>query len=306
MVITGAHPGLEMLQRMAIPNVLAVWLPALAFSLALVIGLKKFDHPATAPVILITSILLFHLVLFLVGVSGDQARSMHWLTPRLVQGGAGNTVSLAMFSQIAWVRVLLLTPMFFSVALIHLTGFLLNTTGLELATRNEFDVNKDLRVTAAANLAAGLVGGPAGFTMISLTMLTRKLGANDRLAGYLTGLVCLIGLFAASLLLQVVPIFLLAGLLMYLGIELLHDWGWKTRLTIPRAEWLISVGILLAIIFIGFIRGLGLGLILCLVFFIWTYSVLPIVRIEGTATSLRSLVDRSLGSHRIFPAKRTA
>lgn len=137
------------------------------------------------------------------------------------------------------------------------------------------------------------MGGPVGFLGLGITLLGEKMGSRSRIVGYVTGVVCLTGLLAADMLLKILPIFLMGGLLVYLGIELLYDWGWKIRRSLPWHEWFVVMVILAVVATVGFVPGMGFGLLLCTVFFIWTYSRIPVFRREASGITLRSFVDRS-------------
>jgi SulP family sulfate permease len=172
-------------------------------------------------------------------------------------GREGSLLSPSFLAQVDWLRVAGLLPTFGSVALIHAIGMLLNATGLELATGREVDINAELRCTGLANLVVGGVGGPVGFLGLGVTLLGERMGARSRIVGYVTGIVCLAGLLIAGTLIQVLPIFLMGGLLMYLGIELIYDWGWKIRHHLPWHEWSVVVAILAVIATVGFMEGMG-------------------------------------------------
>lgn len=47
-----------------------------------------------------------------------------------------------------------------SAVVISAIALLLNASGLELATRRDIDMNREMKAAGVANLAAGLQGGP--------------------------------------------------------------------------------------------------------------------------------------------------
>ncbi len=60
---------------------------------------------------------------------------------------------------------------------------MLNTTGIEIATRTEANIERDLKVLGLANVATAALGGYVSCTSLSRSILVRTAGSTSRLSG---------------------------------------------------------------------------------------------------------------------------
>ncbi|MFM8910689.1 MAG: cyclic nucleotide-binding domain-containing protein, partial [Gemmatimonadota bacterium] len=172
-------------------------------------------------------------------------------------------------------------------------GLLLNTSGLELALGVELDPNRALRSTGLANLLTGAIGGMSGHVAVSGTLLADRMGVTGRTAGLARAAALLAFLAVAGTLVSAMPVFVTGGLVTYLGGELFYAWAIVSRRKLPLGEWAIIPLMLLVIVTTGFLAGIGVGLLVAVLMFAYTYSRLPVVRFSASGRDLRSTVDRS-------------
>jgi SulP family sulfate permease len=183
-------------------------------------------------------------------------------------------------------------PAIVSVALLGMVGLLLNTSGLEVATRQEIDADAELRTTGIANIVAGGFGGAPGFTGLSMTLLANRMGAKARSVGVATAVMLALMLPFAGDLAGAMPTFVAAGLMIALGVELIHDWLWRTRTQLPRMEWLVVLAIPLGMAAFGFMGGMALGLALSIATFVYNYARLSVIRVNASLRERKSSIDR--------------
>ena len=291
-MLTGQGIGLAFLEGLAEPESVALIVPALLFAIVLFVALRRFTNPATVPLVMLAAGLIFFLVLAGAGLSVEDARAIGYL-PQLTAAGGVELPTPELLARIDWTSVAYALPTILSVAALSMIGLLLNVSGLELAIGRDIDVNAELRSSGLGNLLSGVIGGPSGYVGLGMTILAQKTGAHGRGAGIATAVAMIVGLAAAGSLVFQVPVFLTAGFVLFLGIELLNAWLVATRRELPAMEWLIVVVILLAIALIGFIEGLAVGLIVSVALFVFNYSRLPVVRLNTSGIEHRSSVDRS-------------
>ena len=293
MVLTDEHESARIIARLAEPVVLGKVVPAFAFALLLMWAVRRFSHSMTASAVLIGSGGAFYTVLSMLGISHEQARVWEWLPS--INGDA--SITLLLPNQIVmnadWGMVALALPAIAAAAGLNIINLLLNTSGLELNFGREIDANAELRSAGLANILAGAFGGPVGFADLGMTTLAEKVGAKERTAGIATAIAAAIGLLFASELASAMPLFISTGLMIFLGFELLHG-GVESRHRLPTMEWLVVTCILGAVILVGFMAGLALGLVFSVILFIYNYSRLPVVRVTADGKDIRSKVDRSL------------
>ncbi|PWC46358.1 SLC26A/SulP transporter family protein [Azospirillum sp. TSA6c] len=292
-MVSGRHGLGAGIAGLAAPMVAVTAVAAVGLAGLLVLAMRRSDSPFTMPLVLLATALAFHAGLPLLGVTAEEARGWGWLPGVAGDGGFSLPVPTEVLALADWGRVAAALPAMVSVAVLGMLGLLLNVSGIELAQGRDIDADAELRGTGAANLLAGALGGPSGYVGLGMTLLAGRMGASGRGAGLATAAVILGGLFVAGWLVSVTPVFLTAGLILFLGVELLQEWLIEARRRLPRTEWLIVLAVVLAIAGIGFMEGLALGLAVSLAMFVYSYSRLPVIRGRHSGAELRSRVDRS-------------
>lgn len=292
-MVSGRHGLGAGIAGLAAPMVAVTAAAAVGLAALLVLAMRRSDSPFTMPLVLLATALAFHAGLPLLGVTAEEARGWGWLPGVAGGGGFSLPVPTEVLALADWGRVAAALPAMVSVAVLGMLGLLLNVSGIELAQGSDIDADAELRSTGAANLLAGALGGPSGYVGLGMTLLAGRMGASGRGAGLATAAVILGGLFVAGWLVSVTPVFLTAGLILFLGVELLQEWLIDARRRLPRTEWLIVLAVVLAIAGIGFMEGLALGLAVSLAMFVYSYSRLPVIRGRHSGAELRSRVDRS-------------
>jgi SulP family sulfate permease len=292
-MMTGQQALTDMLPDIAQPLTLAKIIPATVFALLMLLALRKASHPLTASAVLACAAGTFFALLALFDIPIEQARGWAWLPTTPAEDSVALPSPLWVIGAADWSAVLQTTPAMISAALLTMIGLLLNTSGLELATGRDIEPNGELRSSGVANMLVGFLGGTSGFVGLGMTLLADKLSIHGRSAGIATAVVLAIGLLCAPILASLMPTFLAAGLMIFLGLELLLEWVVLTRRTLPLGEWLAVVAILVAIMTLGFLVGLALGLAISIAVFVYTYSRLPVIRLIASGVELRSSVDRA-------------
>jgi SulP family sulfate permease len=179
-------------------------------------------------------------------------------------------------------------------AVVVIVTILLNAAGLELATRQDVDLDRELSASGLANILAGLGGGMVGYLSMSRTLLNVQAGAASRAAGVWTAILCAAVAFVFTESISFVPRPLLAGLLLYLGLALLREWLWDAYGKLPLREYAIIVTILVLMAAVGVITGVAFGLAVASMFFVWSYSRADYIRHRLSSDLHRSNTERSL------------
>ena len=115
---------------------------------------------------------------------------------------------------------------------------LFNTTGVEVASHREANLERELNVTGLTNILSGAFGGFTGCISVSRSMLNLNSGGTGRLSGLTGAAISTFMLAAAPALLGYMPKFVLGGLLLYLGVDQLHKWIVQSRRRLSFIEYL--------------------------------------------------------------------
>jgi len=275
-------------------EVLVHWLPGLIFALALLLILRRSSHFLIIPGMLTLGIGLFYIALALVGISTTQAAQLGWLLGPFEQEALFQPLTLSSLAQVDWSAILSQLDKIGAVIVLSLISLLLNVSALEVAAKEDINMNYELRSAGLVNLVAGLFGSPVGYQALSLTVLAHRLNAKTRLAGIFAALVCGGTLLFGASLLSFFPKPILGGILLYLGLSFLVEWVIDARARLPRIDYLLVLMILIAIASIGFLEGIAVGVLAAVVMFVVSYSRINAVKNTLSGATYRSKVERPL------------
>ena len=169
---------------------------------------------------------------------------------------------------------------------------LLNTTGIELVTRREADLGRELKTLGVANLVASALGGYVSCVSLSRTTLTCSTGGRSRACGLVVAVVSGLMLLVDPAFLAYVPKFVLGGLLLYLGASLMYEWlvDAVRRISLPEYASLLAIAIL--IVQVGFIAGVLIGVIISCATFAVSASRVNAIKFNFDGSEYRSTLDR--------------
>ncbi|MEO1148850.1 MAG: SulP family inorganic anion transporter, partial [Cyanobacteria bacterium J06638_22] len=183
-------------------------------------------------------------------------------------------------------------------------SFLFNLSGIETTTPQEFDLNRELRVTGTANLASGLSGGMIGFHGVGVTALSGiTAGKPTRLVGLVAATVVGLSLLSGPALVTLIPKFVFGGLTLYLGIDFLVEWVGKARHRFSPLDYGWILVILLTIATLGILPGVGIGLMVTVIAFVVRYSQFSPIKYELSGASHYSNLTRPLHQYHVLGAQ---
>jgi SulP family sulfate permease len=275
-------------------EVLVHWIPGLVFALALLLILRRSSHFLIIPGMLALSIALFYLALALVGISTAEAAQFGWLLGPFEQEALFQPLTPASFALVDWPAILMQVDKIGAVVVLSLISLLLNASALEVAVKEDIDMNRELQSAGLANVVAGLFGSTVGYPALSLTVLTNRLNAKTRLAGVFAALVAGGTLLFGANALSYFPKPVLGGILLFMGLSFLVEWVIDARARLPRIDYLLVLMILFAIASIGFLEGIAVGVLAAVVMFVVSYSQINAVKHTLSGATYHSKVERPL------------
>lgn len=276
---------------------LAVIVPALLLALVTHFAVSKWAQATLA--VMIVAIILFYVALAGFSIDTDLAREWGWL-PVLASAERPVELGLNIVSHIDWSFVMAAFPLMLAAAGLSTIGMLLTTSGLSLSSRTDVNVNHELRGQGIANVVTGLLGGLAGYVTVGNTVLAARFGV-PRLAAAVPGaVVLLLGVAFAGPIVLYLPNFLIVGIIIYAGFDLLLEWVYFSRRRLPFVEWCIIILILVVVMFAGILNGILVGIGLSVAMFVYNYAKLPVIRANATVRDMRSNVERPAESNKLL------
>ncbi len=291
-VMIGQTLSMQVLRSLTQPEMLLRWLPGTIFATIVLVVLRKVNHFMVWPGIILSAVILFYAGLWITGTSIEYARSIGLLLQPFPSGGLWRPFTASNLNQVDWNALAGNVSRLIPVPLVSLIAFLLNATGLELIAKRDLNLNHELRVTGLANLIAGLGGGPSGYHMLGATALGQRMGAKTRIVTVTAALLCGLILFAGGAFISYLPVALLSSLLLVLGLSFLIDWVYDAWFKLPRTEYLVVLISLAVIATVGFLEGVGAGIIIATVLFVFKYSNVNTVRDSLNGRIYHAKVDR--------------
>lgn len=284
------------------PTTLAYWLPGVALGGLILFLSGRVRHTLFMPGAIVAVVALFYLAALALGASRAELSAGGWLLGPLPAGGLWQPIGPAEWSRVEWVAVARQAPNLLAAVAISTVALLLNATGLELALRRDFDLNREMRAAGLSNLLGGLGGGFIGYPTLSMTLLNARLGVSGRLGGLAAALVCGLVMLFGGAALGLLPKMVFGVLLAYMGLSLLWEWvavGWRR---LPAVDYAIVLGILVIIAGVGFLPGVAVGVVAAVVLFVVSYSRSSVVKHQLDGATFASRVTRSADARTLLSA----
>jgi len=136
---------------------------------------------------------------------------------------------------------------------------LLTSVVADSLTRTEHDSNKELIGQGIGNIVSGMFGGLPGAGATMGTVVNIKAGGTTALSGLLRAVILLVVVLGASTLTRPIPLSVLAGIIIKVGLDII-DWGFLKRAHyISRKSAMIMYGVILLTVFVDLVVAVGVG-----------------------------------------------
>ena len=291
-MMTGIAPTVSGLLSLLQPEVLQLWLPGLVLAILMMVILNRYNHYLLLPGSVIGAIVLFFIGIGVSGYSISDASSMGWLLGPFPEGNLLQSLSLSNAAQIRWDLVFSQAGGMVIILLLSVISLLLNASALELETKQDLDLNYELRAAGISNLFSGFFAGLVGFHQLGLSVMNQKLGARTRIVGIFAAFVCVAVLVAGTVIISYLPKFALGGLLLFMGFAFLYEWAYQTWFKLPKSDFIVIILILVVIASVGFIEGVAVGIVAAIILFAINYSQVDIIKHELTVATFQSTIAR--------------
>ena len=304
-VMLGGPLTLANLPGLLAPAKLIEWAPGVIFAVVLLLVLRRYDHFLITPGALILTTALFYVYLWIARIPIAEASVRGWLLGPFPVGGFYQPLTPGMLAQVNWAAILGQADKIATILVLSVVALLLNTSALEVTVRQDIDLDRELLTAGLSNLAGAFGGSPVGYQTLGMSALAYRLGARSRLVNLISGLVCGAALFFGASLFSFFPKVVLGGMLLYLGLSFLAEWLFDARRSLPTVDYLLVWIILAIIATLGFLQGIGAGVVIAAILFVITYSRVHVIRNTLNGEVFHSNVDRPK-QHRDLLAKHGA
>jgi SulP family sulfate permease len=270
-------------------------LPGLVFGILFFIASRRRWPSRVLLALLATGIGGFHLITQLSGVDRAASQGRGWLLGPFPEGSLWPGFVADALGGADWGALAGEAPTLVAILLIVPVTLLLYLSALEVDTESDLDSNAELRATGLANVAAGAVGGPPGHLYLADTLVAHQLLGNRRGAAVVAGISLVGVIIVGGSVLELLPQFVIGGLLLFVGLDFLVEWLWDSRNRMARLDYLLMLGIVVVIAAVGFLPGAVAGLVAAVAVFVYRYSRIDVVKHLLTGREHQSNIERPSG-----------
>jgi SulP family sulfate permease len=176
-------------------------------------------------------------------------------------------------------------------------------------TRQEHNSDKELIGQGIGNMVSGLFGGLPGAGATMGTVVNVQIGARTALSGITRALILLVVVLGAAELTEGIPLAVLAGIALNVGVNIL-DWSFLKRAhRVSMQTALIMYGVMLLTVFVDLIVAVGVGVFIANILTIERLSELQSRRVKAISDAdddiplndeERRLLDKANGRVLLF------
>lgn len=178
---------------------------------------------------------------------------------------------------------------------------LLTSVVADNMTRTKHNSNKELVGQGLGNMATAMIGGIPGAGATMRTVVNINSGGKTRLSGVIHGIALLVVLVGAGTYASLIPIPVLAGILITVGIGIVDYKGLKHLPHVPRANAFVTIVVLTLTVFVDLLQAVAVGMVLASILFMKKMS--DIVENSSEISSIREFAQNSAwADESIIPA----
>lgn len=129
-------------------------------------------------------------------------------------------------------------------------------------THTKHKSNKELIGQGIGNIAASLIGGIPGAGATMRTVVNIKSGGTSKVSGIIHSILLLLILLGLGRYVAYIPLSVLAGILITVGIGIIDRRGLKNILKVGRSDAFILIVVLLLTVFVDLLQAVGIGMVI--------------------------------------------
>ncbi len=153
-------------------------------------------------------------------------------------------------------------------------------------TKTQHNSNKELIGQGLGNMGAALIGGIPGAGATMRTVVNINSGGKTRISGVIHGLALLLVLLGAGAYAKLIPLPVLAGILITVGIGIIDYKGIKHIIHVPKSDSTIMLIVLSMTVFVDLLQAVAVGMVLASVLFMKKMS--DIIELNSSTGSVDS------------------
>jgi SulP family sulfate permease len=172
-------------------------------------------------------------------------------------------------------------PIALALSVLGVIDSLLTSIVADSMAKSRHNSNKELIGQGVGNMAASFVGGLPGAGATMRTVVNIKAGGTTRVSGMTHALFLLAILLGLGRYAALIPLPVLAGILMKVGIDILDYRMLRILRRVPRPDLLVMITVFAITVFIDLIVAVGVGITLASLMITYRISVQSEIDVRG-------------------------
>lgn len=174
-------------------------------------------------------------------------------------------IRLELFSAFGRLDVIILSAL--TLAALGTIDSLLTSVVADNITRTTHNSNKELIGQGIGNMGSALIGGIPGAGATMRTLVNIRAGGKSKVSGVIHGLVLLLILLGLGKFASQIPLPVLSGILITVGIGIIDTRGIKHLRKVTRVDAVVMIVVLALTVFVDLLQAVAAGMIISSVLF---------------------------------------
>jgi len=176
-------------------------------------------------------------------------------------------LQLDTLADVDWSHPMLIIIPALTLAALGTIDSLLTSIVADNMTKTQHNSNKELIGQGIGNMAAAAIGGIPGAGATMRTVVNINSGGRTRLSGVVHGLALLFVLLGAGTYASLIPLPVLAGILITVGIGIIDYKGLKHLFHVPMTDAVVMLVVLGMTVFVDLLQAVAIGMVLASLLF---------------------------------------
>ncbi len=174
-----------------------------------------------------------------------------------------------------------IVPMALALAVLGVIDSLLTSVVADSMTKTKHDSNRELVGQGIGNIVASLIGGLPGAGATMRTVVNIKSGGTTRVSGIVHSFFLLAILLGLGRYAALIPLPVLAGILMKVGVDILDYRLLRMVRRVPRQDLSVMLTVFIITVFVDLIVAVGVGVTLASLMITYRISAQSRINVKG-------------------------
>jgi SulP family sulfate permease len=286
--------SVELLRALTDPQNLLRLGIMVAGGIVLLLVTNRSRHAWMLPLAALTIGVLFFLVASMAGFSKEELQAERWLFHvQPDSDGAASILALRSFFEIDVGFIVSVVPQILTIAFLAMLTASMSLSAMVAGGNQEMSTAEEMQIAGTGNVLLGLMSAPSAYNDVTSSLLYKQFGASSRWMAIASSGVTLVVAVVGGSLISWMPTVLVGSVVFLFAFQMLYEWMYIAVRGFQPVDYAIVCIILGTVIFVGFMPGVLVGIMLALLLFVMRYSMISAVQGQYSLAAYRSSVERS-------------